>query len=224
LAQDSGALPSVDVESCELLSERPTMEGKTENFVPEEKKRLLSERPTMEEEQKETDKPLPKEKGGEFEEPSKHGKIKKIAIAGAAVTAAVVAIIVVCRVWNPKEHSPGTRLLKCDELSVIKWPVLISSNLGNHGPDVSKREGMIYKASLALEDARGNSLDSKSVGVEIHAVGDYDRQDEMELFNGVRGKFYTFLIRSGSSLKFTISAYDQTGHPLTLPHFTVSFF
>lgn len=161
----------------------------------------------------------------ESDGPSLLGNIKMFAILGLALT-----ILFATSGCSPEDMDEvdeaeqtaqvaKSQFMKCDALDSISKPVLISNNLGNHGPDLDKPEGMIYKASIS-----SNFTENKSVRVEIHAVGDYDRDDKMELFNGVRGHLYSILIKSGTSLKFTISAYDdQTGLPLTLPYFSVTF-
>lgn len=126
----------------------------------------------------------------------------------------------------------GYLYMPCEKLVEVKEPELLESNLGGHGPDDDKKEGIRYKTSAVLQTGEGNTSNTTTVnvGVEINALTNYSAGAEYQenghnAFNGIHGRFLSILMKSDTHMDISIEATNlDTGLPLTLPYFAITFF
>jgi len=119
----------------------------------------------------------------------------------------------------------------CESLPFVKLTNVVTSNLGNKGPDINAEEGIIYNATAHHTGANVSHLQ-----IHIHSVpgpfGDMEFDEKYEpafthgqYVNGIFGKFGIINVKQGQSVMLRAHAYDaDTGKDIPLPHSAISFF
>lgn len=125
----------------------------------------------------------------------------------------------------------------CGDLPFVKLTEVVSSNLGNRGPD-SGPEGIIYKAKAYHT---GFEHDINDLEIHVHSLSKFQNNhsneeaayDEQyrpafttgEYVNGMHGRFAAISVKQNESVKVMVHAYDAIKKvDIPLPHSAISFF
>jgi len=109
----------------------------------------------------------------------------------------------------------------CSRYAYLKFEQVLSSNLGNAGPDQDADEGLVFLTRNLGGDAEGAF--GREVELVINAVGGY-RPAEASM-NGFTGKYGSINIAAGGQVQLKFSVRDhRTKSPVTLKTASLTFF